>query len=73
VCTGYFANVGDTVNDVPASSSDKSAIYVLESPKFDLKQAASLKFDLFQRSVGPVLSVRAFCALDSTFTPPTFS
>lgn len=55
--SGFFAHVGDTLFNVPASSSDKSSIYVLESPKFNLKQPAILKYELFQKSVGPTLHV----------------
>lgn len=58
---GYYANVGDSVPDQAASiSSDLSTVYVLESPKFTLKQPARLSFDLFQKAVGPKLEVPTY-------------
>uniref|UniRef100_A0A915J5V7 MAM domain-containing protein n=1 Tax=Romanomermis culicivorax TaxID=13658 RepID=A0A915J5V7_ROMCU len=54
---GYYANIGDAVLDQSASRSDSSAVYVLQSPKFNLKNAATLTFDMFQKAEGPTLEV----------------
>uniref|UniRef100_A0A914WXW8 MAM domain-containing protein n=1 Tax=Plectus sambesii TaxID=2011161 RepID=A0A914WXW8_9BILA len=48
---GGYAYVGWTGRDV------SNSIFVLDSPEFTLSEPSTLLFDLYQRSVGPVLKV----------------